>query len=136
MASDKYTITNADDITLTFAGETAGGVDKLYVSSFEVSESHDDTTKHGVGRNAPVGRTFGNSTYSFDMTLEGENVSAWNSATGPSDNRPEFSISVSGPEGQEVSVPVCWPDEGSVSGDDGDAMETSISGDCMEPEGR
>lgn len=134
---DQYKITGANDVVLSFTGNTAGGVGNIYVSSFELTESHDDTTKHGVGRHAPVGQTTGNSTYEFDVTLEGENAEVYNDVESAADNRPQFAISVVGPKGGlDWSVPVCWPRESGPSGDDGDAVEYSVSGECMEPEGR
>ena len=134
---DQYKITGSNDVALSFAGGNTGGVGNLMVSSFDLSESHDDTTKHGVSNHAPIGQTTGNSTYEFEVTLEGENASVYQEVEAAADNRPQFSISVIGPQGGlEWTVPVCWPRESGPSGDDGDAIEYSVSGQCMEPEGR
>lgn len=132
--AEQHKITNANDIVLNFAGAQTGGIGALLCSDFNFSESNDDSLLHGVGNNKPIGNSEGNSTYEFDITLQGENADAANSVFESADSRPDISMYAISDNGSMTwRVPHAWPQDSEYSGSDGDPVELSVQGHCLEP---
>lgn len=132
--AEQHEITTTNQMVLNFNGAQTGGIGNLLVDDFSLSESSEDELAHGVSNFAPIGIKLKNTSYEFDLTLQGENASAANSVFKKADSRPDITIYALADDGMSWRIPHAWPNEVEMSGSDGDAIELSISGLCMEPE--
>lgn len=130
-------VTNADDVTITVKGDStskAGPSGKLVVDSFEWREIGEGELKSGVGNRFPVGASFGNIEYEFDLTLEGEDADLFDDLSPDDDGKPvNIAITITG-EKYKWHVENAWCLERSFGGSDGDATQYNASGISMKPE--
>lgn len=130
-------VTNADDVSITVKGDNtnkAGAAGKLVVDSFEWREIGDGELKSGVGNRNPIGASFGNCEYEFDLTLEGEDADLFDDLSPDNDGKPvNVAITITGQK-YKWHVENAWCLERNFSGSDGDATQYNASGIAMAPE--
>lgn len=136
-------ITNANDVDLIIqsnpaspSGEKRGTADsmgRIVVDDFSISKEEDDSLVSGVGHRLPGGITYGDITFGYSFTLQGEDVSLFEMVANERGESNIFSFTAQKTEDDgtmrwQVSLGVAISTSEEWSGTSGDPMEYSVDG--------
>lgn len=130
-------ITNANDVEVLFDGTNKTGssnsMSRAVVDEFSITTESDDSLVSGVGRRTPHGVTNGDITFSFSFTMQGSDVSTFETVAKKDGRNRFFDMTASytddgGTKRWEFALKDCRATSEELSGSSGDATEYAVEG--------
>lgn len=127
-------VTNADDVNITIESKDETLI-RIVGQDFTVTAEQTINSVSGLGQNTPKGLTKGDLEYSFDFTIQGENVEVIDAIADSDGDSIPFDMTATKPDEDsdatyvwEFDLTTCLADTEELSGTTGEAIEYSVEG--------